>query len=77
MQGRATIVIGHRFSTIRKASVIHVMQDGKVVAIGTHPELVSDSESLYAHLYRLQYQKGTIWLYMITENESSIRVSPD
>jgi ATP-binding cassette, subfamily B, bacterial MsbA len=56
MQGRTTIVIAHRFSTIRNAKTIHVMQDGKVVASGSHNELVSDEASLYAHLYRLQYQ---------------------
>jgi ABC-type multidrug transport system fused ATPase/permease subunit len=56
MQGRTTIVIAHRFSTIRNARVIHVMQNGKVIASGSHQELISDEKSLYAHLYRLQYQ---------------------
>jgi ATP-binding cassette subfamily B protein len=58
MQGRTTIVIAHRFSTIRNASTIHVMQDGRLVASGSHQRLLSDSNSLYAHLYRLQYQRG-------------------
>jgi ATP-binding cassette subfamily B protein len=57
MQGRTTIVIAHRFSTIRNASTIHVMQDGRLVASGSHERLLSDSNSLYAHLYRLQYQR--------------------
>lgn len=56
MQGRTTIVIAHRFSTIRNASIIHVMQDGRIVASGSHKDLLSDSSSLYAHLYQLQYQ---------------------
>jgi ATP-binding cassette subfamily B protein len=59
MEGRTTIVIAHRFSTIRNASVIHVMQDGKVVAQGTHAQLMEDPMSLYANLYRLQYADGT------------------
>ena len=58
MQGRTTIVIAHRFSTIRNARTIHVMQNGKVVASGSHQELISDEKSLYAHLYRLQYKQG-------------------
>jgi ATP-binding cassette subfamily B protein len=58
MQGRTTIVIAHRFSTIRNARTIHVMQNGKLVASGSHQELISDEKSLYAHLYRLQYEEG-------------------
>lgn len=58
MKGRTTIVIAHRFSTIRNADTIHVMQNGQCVASGTHQELLQDSNSLYAHLYRLQYQEA-------------------
>ena len=58
MQGRTTIVIAHRFSTIRNSRTIHVMQNSKVVASGSHQELISDEKSLYAHLYRLQYEQG-------------------
>ena len=57
MQGRTTIVIAHRFSTIRNARTIHVMDSGRLVASGSHQELISDERSLYAHLYRLQYQE--------------------
>ena len=57
MQGRTTIVIAHRFSTIRNARTIHVMDNGRLVASGSHQELISDPSSLYAHLYRLQYQE--------------------
>src|SRR5512137_2786770 len=34
MKGRTTIVIAHRFSTIRNAAAIHVMQNGRLVASG-------------------------------------------
>jgi ATP-binding cassette subfamily B protein len=57
MKGRTTIVIAHRFSTIRNAAVIHVMQNGRLVASGAHDELIRDETGLYAHLYRLQYQQ--------------------
>ena len=59
MQGRTTIVIAHRFSTIRNAHTIHVMQSGRLVASGSHDTLISDPNSLYAHLYRLQYEQNT------------------
>ena len=58
MEGRTTIVIAHRFSTIRNARTIHVMQEGRVIASGSHQDLIADTDSLYAHLYRLQYQEG-------------------
>jgi len=58
MQGRTTIVIAHRFSTIRNARKIQVLQNGRLVASGSHQELISDEHSLYAHLYRLQYQEA-------------------
>jgi ATP-binding cassette subfamily B protein len=57
MKGRTTIVIAHRFSTIRNASMIHVMRDGRVAASGSHEELMRDPKGLYAHLYRLQFQE--------------------
>lgn len=60
MQGRTTIVIAHRFSTIRNARKIHVLQNGRLVASGSHQELIQDESSLYAHLYRLQYEQNAI-----------------
>jgi ATP-binding cassette subfamily B protein len=55
MKGRTTVVIAHRFSTIRNARTIHVMRDGGLVASGSHEVLMRDSEGLYASLHRLQY----------------------
>ena len=55
MLGRTTIVIAHRFSTIRNAATIHVFQEGRLVASGSHQELINDANSLYSYLYRLQY----------------------
>jgi ATP-binding cassette subfamily B protein len=57
MKGRTTIVIAHRFSTIRNADMIHVMRDGRLVASGPHEELIRDSEGLYAYLHSLQYSQ--------------------
>ncbi len=58
MEGRTTIVIAHRFSTIRNARKIHVMENGLLVASGSHQELMDDPQGLYAHLYRLQFQEA-------------------
>ena len=57
MQGRTTIVIAHRFSTIRNARTIHVLDGGRLVASGTHEHLLADPDGLYTHLYRLQYRE--------------------
>jgi len=54
MQGRTSIVIAHRLSTILTADVIVVMEQGKVIATGTHKELLA-SCSLYERLYQMQF----------------------
>jgi ATP-binding cassette subfamily B protein len=51
--GLTTILISHRFSTVRQASSIVVLDDGRVVEQGSHQELL-DLDGRYAHLFRLQ-----------------------
>jgi ATP-binding cassette, subfamily B, multidrug efflux pump len=53
MEGRTTIAVAHRLSTIVDADEILVMQHGEVRERGTHRELMALS-GLYEHLYRLQ-----------------------
>ncbi len=52
-QGRTTIVIAHRLSTVRNAHRIHVLEAGRVIEAGTHDELVV-AGGLYAALWRVQ-----------------------
>lgn len=54
LSDRTAIVIAHRLSTIRKADLICVMQDGKIVARGSHTALLNEG-GLYAELHRRQY----------------------
>ena len=52
--GRTTIIIAHRLSTIMHADAIAVIKDGRVSEIGTHSELLADSNSYYNKLWQQQ-----------------------
>ena len=56
MQNRTTVIIAHRLATIRNADSIAVLEDGKLVAQGSHDELINDSP-LYKRLSELQFQE--------------------
>ncbi len=55
MAGRTSIVIAHRLATVRRADVIFVIDEGRVVEQGSHGELL-DTGGLYSQLYDLQFR---------------------
>ena len=56
-EGRTTLIIAHRLSTVRKASRILVVRDGVVSEEGAHEELIAKNGD-YAQLYRTQNLHG-------------------
>jgi subfamily B ATP-binding cassette protein MsbA len=58
MAGRTTFVVAHRLSTIERADLIVVMEQGRIVEQGTHEELLA-AGGTYANLYRLQFASAT------------------
>ena len=56
-QNRTTLIVAHRLATVKKADRIIVLNEGKVVAHGTHEELLANG-GLYARLAKLQFSDG-------------------
>ena len=60
MEGRTSIVIAHRLSTVRNADLIVVVDHGRIVQRGRHEELLADG-GLYAELYHTQFDQSPRW----------------
>merc|ERR1711988_1254446 len=55
---RTVLVIAHRLSTIKHADQIVVMDNGKVMEVGTHEELFAKEEGVYAKLWSMQQRSS-------------------
>jgi ATP-binding cassette subfamily B protein len=55
MQGRTTLIIAHRLSTVRDADRVVVLDKGQVMQVGSHQELMAQEEGLYHKLVQRQF----------------------
>ncbi len=56
-EGRTTLIVAHRLSTVKNADEIIVVSEGKITERGSHDKLLDDGGT-YAHLYREQFREG-------------------
>jgi subfamily B ATP-binding cassette protein MsbA len=54
LQGRSTLIIAHRLSTVRRADRVLVIDRGQIIEEGSHAELLAE-DGMYARLYRVQF----------------------
>jgi ATP-binding cassette subfamily B protein len=54
--GRTVFAIAHRLSTLRRASRLFVIEEGRLAESGTHRELLAKHDGIYRRLYELQLQ---------------------
>jgi ATP-binding cassette subfamily B protein len=59
MEGRTSFIVAHRLSTIRRADIILVFKDGKIIESGTHAELIA-KRGAYYNLYTRQFQEESV-----------------
>ena len=57
MQNKTVFVIAHRLSTIKNADKIAVINEGELVELGTHDELLAKENGFYRRLYEMQFAK--------------------
>ena len=73
MRGRTVLMIAHRLSTVKKADLICVLDQGRIVETGRHEELVAKG-GLYTRLHRTQF--GIAGGYTALQARPTNRTSP-
>ena len=58
-EGRTTIIIAHRLSTVMDADTIVVMHQGEIREVGSHTELIQRTNGLYAAMWSRQSEEGS------------------
>jgi ATP-binding cassette subfamily B multidrug efflux pump len=71
VEGRTSLIIAHRLSTVQRADKIIVMHKGQVREMGTHQELLAN-RGIYFKLYQLQYKDQEIAVGSAREQQSSV-----
>jgi subfamily B ATP-binding cassette protein MsbA len=76
MQGRTSVVIAHRLSTVHHADRIAVLDHGELVELGTHAELIA-LDGLYARLYKMQFRdNGAVAAEPVVEEIVEVKPKP-
>ena len=70
LQGRTSLVVAHRLSTVRQADQILVLQEGQIVEQGSHDDLIT-ARGLYARLHELQFRNGDTAHRQVTSPETA------
>ena len=76
MEGRTTFVIAHRLATVRRADLIVVMADGRIVQRVRHAELLKQG-GLYREIYDLQLSQQSHLTEALEENEAPFIGEPE
>src|SRR5437879_13433131 len=71
VEGRTSLIIAHRLSTVQRADKIIVMHKGRVREMGTHQQLLAQ-RGIYYKLYQLQYKDQEIPVASPTQSQPTV-----
>ena len=70
LKGRTSLVIAHRLSTIHDANCVVVMENGKIVEMGNHQELI-EKKGAYYHLYTMSYAYSDVTITSTEKHQAT------